>query len=123
MTDSPKILVIDDEPLILGSLEALLNKKGYEIHLASTGKEGIKFLDQEGADLVLLDIIMPGMSGKEVFEKIREINPDAKIIITSGYSKQQITESLMASGANGFLPKPFNIDKLLGLIKALVEEN
>ena len=66
---------------------------------------------------------MPGMSGKELFEKIRELNPNAKIIITSGYSKQQITENLMASGANGFLPKPFNIDKLLGLIKALVEEN
>jgi len=58
-----------------------------------------------------------------VFEKIREINADAKVIITSGYSKQQITDSLMASGANGFLPKPFNIDKLLGLIKAIVEEN
>ena len=49
------------------------------------------------------------------------INENAKIIITSGYSKQKVTESLIANGANGFLPKPFNIDKLLGIIKALIE--
>jgi PAS domain S-box-containing protein len=120
-----QILVVDDEMIIRDLLNDVLVDQNYNIILAKDGLEGFELYkkNQNSIDLVILDIIMPGMSGKEVFEKIREINPAAKIIITSGYSKQQVTESLMHSGANGFLPKPFNIDKLLGLIKALVEEN
>ena len=116
-----KIIVVDDHELFRSGMESLLKKNiDFEVHEGvGTQSELDKILSAEQIDIVLLDIIMPGMSGKEVFEKIRGINPNAKIIITSGYSKQQITESLIASGANGFLPKPFNIDKLLGLIKAL----
>jgi len=122
---NPQILVVDDEVIIRDLLNDVLIDQKYDILLAKDGSEGLELYTkhQKSIDLVLLDIIMPGMSGKEVFEKIREMDSNAKVIITSGYSKQQITESLMASGANGFLPKPFNIDKLLGLIKALVEEN
>jgi PAS domain S-box-containing protein len=123
--EKPQILVVDDEVIIRDLLNDILEDHNYDIILAKDGIEGFELYKKHknSIDLVLLDIIMPGMTGKEVFEKIREINADAKVIITSGYSKQQITDSLMANGASGFLPKPFNIDKLLGLIKALVEEN
>lgn len=120
-----QILVIDDEVIIRDLLSDVLVEHNYDIILAEDGFKGIEEYkkNQSTIELIILDIIMPGMTGKEVFEKIREINDKAKIIITSGYSKQKITESLIANGANGFLPKPFNIDKLLGIIKALIEEN
>jgi PAS domain S-box-containing protein len=119
-----QILVVDDEAIIRDLLNDVLIDQNYDVILAKDGFEGLELYkkNKKSIDLIILDIIMPGMSGKEVFDKIREIDKEAKIIITSGYSKQKVTESLMSSGANGFLPKPFNIDKLLGLIKALVEE-
>lgn len=122
--DKPQILIVDDEVIIRDLLNDVLIDHNYEIISAKDGFEGLKKYQKnmDTIDLVILDIIMPGMTGDEVFKKMRAINPDSKIIITSGYSKQKITEELMTSGANGFLPKPFNIDKLLGLIKALVEE-
>ena len=120
-----QILVVDDEVIIRDLLNDVLIEQNYDVILAKDGFEGLELYkkNEQTIGLIILDIIMPGMSGKEVFEKIREINGKAKIIITSGYSKQKVTESLIANGANGFLPKPFNIDKLLGIIKALIEEN
>ncbi len=119
------ILIVDDENIIRDLLHDVLVEQDYKVLLAKNGEEGLDLYKeyQQNIDITILDIIMPGISGKEVFEKIRDINPKAKIIITSGYSKQKITESLIADGANGFLPKPFNIDKLLDLINALMEEN
>ena len=120
-----QILVVDDEVIIRDLLSDVLIEQNYDVILAKDGFEGLELYkkNEQTIGLIILDIIMPGMTGKEVFEKIREINGKAKIIITSGYSKQKVTESLIANGANGFLPKPFNIDKLLGIIKALIEEN
>jgi two-component system, cell cycle sensor histidine kinase and response regulator CckA len=119
-----QILVVDDEVIIRDLLNDVLEEQNYEVILAKDGLEGLELYKkyEKTINIVILDIIMPGMTGKEVFEKIREINSKAKIIITSGYSKQKVTDSLIANGANGFLPKPFNIDKLLGIIKALIEE-
>lgn len=120
-----QILVVDDEVIIRELLSDVLIEQNYEVILAEDGLQGLEVYkkNQSTLELVILDIIMPGMTGKEVFEKIREIDKNAKIVITSGYSKQKVTDSLIADGANGFLPKPFNIDKLLGIIKALIEEN
>ena len=122
--DKFQILVVDDESIIRDLLNDVLVEQNYDVILAKDGLEGLELYkkNEKTINIVILDIIMPGMTGKEVFEKIREINDKAKIIITSGYSKQKVTDSLIANGANGFLPKPFNIDKLLGIIKALIEE-
>lgn len=119
------ILVVDDEYIIRDLLNDVLNDLNLNVILAKDGIEGLELYKthNNNIDITILDIIMPGMTGKEVFEKIREINPQAKIIISSGYSQQKITNMLIANGANGFLPKPFNIDKLVGLIGALVKEN
>jgi len=123
--NKPLILVVDDENIIRDLLNDVLTDHNYEVLQAKDGKMGIELYKEHAQkiDVVLLDIIMPGISGKEVFEYIRGMNPKAKIVITSGYSKQKVTDSLLANGVNGFLPKPFNIEKLLGLVKALIEEN
>ena len=116
------ILIVDDEAIIRDLVSDVLKENDYDILTAANGEEGLEIYkkNQQIIDLIILDIIMPGISGGELFKLIREINPDMKIIITSGYSKQKVTKTIMASGANGFLPKPFNINKLLELVNTTI---
>lgn len=109
------ILVIDDEVIIRELLSDILKSQGYRVLTAENGKEGIKIYKSRKKiiDLIILDIIMPEMDGKQVYEKIKSLDDDARVLITSGYSKSKIREELLEKGVDGFLPKPFDIDALL----------
>lgn len=90
--------------------------------LASGGKEGIKiYADKKNIiDLVILDMIMPEMGGKETFKKLKEINPDVKILISSGYSKDSHEEVILDAGEAGFIQKPYNINEIAEIIKEIL---
>ncbi len=111
---SGTILLVDDEEMILGVGRAMLEKLGYRVIVAGGGEEALHIVgrQEEDIDLVVLDLIMPGMPGGQVFDAIREIRPDMPILLSSGYSINGQAKDIMARGCNGFLQKPFNLSEL-----------
>jgi len=118
-----KILVVDDDELVLIALEALLAPSGYEITTASNGDEALKKLTQKKFDLMILDILMPGMNGFELCEKIRTFDEykAVPIIMLTAKSGSEDKKKGMEMGANLFLPKPIAPQHLIDLIKKSLE--
>ncbi len=109
------ILLIDDEQLIRDSTKRLLERLGYTVHIAVDGADAIDVYAKikDDVELILLDMMMPGMSGVEVFQKLRQINEKARIILSSGYSRDERAEEIINLGAVGFLEKPFELQTLI----------
>ena len=121
---SETILLIDDEETIRNVGAEILNEIGYNIIPASGGKEGIENYKQnrENIDMIILDMIMPDMGGKRTYNLLKEINPDIKVLLSSGYSiKGQATE-ILEKGCDGFIQKPFNIKKLSHAIREILDK-
>ncbi len=108
---SETVLVIDDEEELLNLTVDLLEPMGYKVITANGGKEGISLYRErkDEIDLVVLDMVMPKMSGREVFQRLKEINPQVRVLICSGYTEEGYTgiKELLAQGASGFVQKPF----------------
>ena len=104
--DGKKILAVDDEQDVLDTLVDLLPM--CEVAKASSFEEAQKLLESQHFDLVILDMIMPKMGGKEVFRMMRSIDPKAKVLLTSGYVDEDRIRNLLDDGAIGFLKKPYN---------------
>ena len=117
-----KILVIDDEAIVRTSCERSLGTEGYEIKMASSGKEGLAFLEKEPFGLVLLDLKMPDMDGVEVLNKINERWPDTKVIMITGYSTVETAVQALRLGAYNFIEKPFTPDTLITAVKEVFEK-
>ncbi|MDA8123606.1 MAG: response regulator [Deltaproteobacteria bacterium] len=109
------VLLIDDEEVIVEVTRDILETMGYRVLTASTGSEAIERyrMDKDRIDMVILDMIMPGMGGEETFEQLKAINPAIKVILSSGYGLNNDAKRIMARGAQSFLVKPFHIDQLL----------
>jgi len=104
------VLVVDDEPDVQRSTGRLLQTLGHRVLRASSGAEALDVYGQAGAgeiDVVLLDMIMPGMDGEEVFARLQQIDPGVRVVVCSGYSRNERVEALVRRGAVGFLEKPF----------------
>ncbi len=117
-TGSGTILIVDDEELIRITAEAILSELGYKVILAENGREGLRCIEQHGnrIDLVILDMIMPVMGGRQTFEKLRELAPLLPIIISSGFSKEEDLAILKDQVIAGFLQKPFRRSELARLV-------
>jgi two-component system, cell cycle sensor histidine kinase and response regulator CckA len=117
------ILVIDDEPMILETTSQLLTGLGYTVHSALGGEEALRCyanrLDE--IDLVIIDMVMPGMNGAQCHARIREIKPDMKTVLCSGYSMNQSVQRIMDQGCNYFLEKPFTLSQVSEVIRQLLE--
>jgi len=113
-----RILIVDDDELVLMALNELLKPEGYEVHAVSSGAEALERLDQDGYDLLMLDIIMPEMDGFELCKKIRakENYKETPIIFLTAKSREEDRAMGLEAGANLFLSKPISPDKLLEMI-------
>ncbi len=119
------ILVIDDEELLRINAREFLDICGYKVLLAADGAEGVEIYRQHQLDIdaVLLDLVMPVMSGKETYFALKEINPRVKVLFSSGFRQDARVEEIMAAGANGFIQKPYSLYNLSqGINKILHEE-
>lgn len=117
-----RVIVIDDEMTILTVAERILSKRGHEVLIAPSGEAGIEILTEltDTIDLILLDWAMPGMSGLETFEKIRELAPEMPIVFSSGYEIDTSSEGLSKGPHIGFLEKPYRARTLLAKIQKMV---
>jgi len=108
----PRILIIDDEEVVLDSCRQILRKENYQLTTVSNGELGIQLLQEKEPDLVLVDLKMPGLSGFEVLKKIRDLDPNIISIVITGFSTVSSAIEAMKNGAYDFLPKPFTPDEL-----------
>lgn len=117
------ILLIDDEEMILTISKKLLEKLGYRIITAKNGREAIEiYRSQRGdIDLVLLDMIMPGLSGGETFDQLKAINPAIKVILASGYSINGQAADIMERGCRTFIQKPFTLRVLSQKVRTVLD--
>jgi len=112
MADQLKVLVVDDEEPIRDSCRQVLTKAGYECHTAVDGIEGLHFAHQVEPDLVLLDLMMPGMDGLSMLDQLLKTHPNVVCIVITGYATIESAVDAMKHGAFDFLPKPFTPDEL-----------
>src|SRR5512133_1029274 len=116
-----KILVVDDEHLIRWSLEQNLKKQGYEVLTAGSGEDALNIVREDQPDLVLLDIQLPGISGLDVLEKIKEIDEDIIVIMVTAHGGLETAVTAMRIGAYDYLNKPFNLDEMAIVIRKALE--
>jgi nitrogen-specific signal transduction histidine kinase len=108
------ILLIDDERVVREVCASLLERIGYDVIQAESGEEGLRLFREQPRrfDLVILDLVMPGRQGPDVFDSLVEVDEDVRILIASGYSVEGDASALLERGALGFLQKPFNLEQL-----------
>jgi PAS domain S-box-containing protein len=117
------VLVVDDEPSVLDISGRMLKKLGFEVLEACSGRDAIRVFRENLAriDLVLLDMIMPDLGGGEVYDRMRDINPDVKAILATGYSIDGEAARIIKRGCDGVIQKPFSIDHLSRMIHSVLK--
>jgi PAS domain S-box-containing protein len=119
---SGTILLIDDEKMILDVGIELLEELGYTVQSAMSGQEAIDVFqkDRDKIDLVIMDMIMPGMGGGETFDRLKEIDTDVKVLLSSGYSINGQATKILRRGCDGFIQKPFNMNQLAEKVQQIL---
>jgi len=121
---SETILLVDDEAIITDATEVMLDKLGYQVVIAKSGEQAVDAVLRkcDEIDLVILDLIMPGMDGGKAFDRIRKIKPSMPVILASGYGMNEQVRLILQRGCNRFIQKPFNISQLSHNIRIVLDE-
>jgi DNA-binding NtrC family response regulator len=116
------ILLVDDEEMVLNLGTAIVKMLGYDVLEAKNGGEAVEIYreNKDTVDMVILDMAMPDMNGGEAYDRMKEIDPEVKVLLTSGYGIEGQATEIMKQGCNGFIQKPFSIDNLSGKIKEVL---
>ena len=117
-----KILVIDDEPVVLNSCRKVLEEDGFDVYLVPSADEALKAMKKEGYDLLLVDVKMPKHDGIYLMQKVKEKWPDVPIIVMSGYPTPDTITDGAKMGADAFIAKPFTPDELLETIRQVIQK-
>lgn len=119
-----RVLVVDDEPNIVLSLEFLMQQAGFEVSTAQDGETALQLVGQTPPDLLLLDISLPGISGFEVLEALRAQDAFKKlpIVMLTAHGREVEREKGLALGADDYITKPFSTRQLVEKVKALLQE-
>jgi PAS domain S-box-containing protein len=121
-TGNGTVLLVDDEEIIITVGAQMLQRLGYNVLTASGGKQAVEVYKDHGdrIDLVILDVVMPDMGGRETFEMLRAVNPMVKVLLSSGYSIDGKAGSLLKRGCKGFLQKPFDLHALSNKLRQII---
>ncbi len=112
----PTILVIDDEARIRDACQLVLSEKGFEVETAADGEKGLTMIKESHFDIVLVDLMMPTISGFDVLTEVRKSHPDTIVIVITGYATLEHSIEAMKKGAFDFIPKPFTPDQLRAVV-------
>jgi DNA-binding NtrC family response regulator len=121
MTMPVRILVVDDEQHIRNSLAAWFREEGYDVSVAASGRDALAVIAREGTHILLVDIKMPGMDGLELQRKVRELAPDATIIIMTAYASVETAVQALKEGAYDYIVKPFDPEAVSRLVRKAAE--
>jgi CheY-like chemotaxis protein len=113
MTDSGKMLIVDDDRDMAESIADLVEIRGYEADLAASGPEAIAKFQECDYDMAFMDVRMPGMNGIECLLEILKLKPNAKVVMMTAYSVEQLLNKALMNGAAGILYKPFELSEFL----------
>jgi CheY-like chemotaxis protein len=121
---SETLLLVDDEPAVLAIAQKMLESLGYSVIAARGGAEAIECYQQhrERIDLIMLDMIMPEVSGSETFERLRQVRPDVRVLLSSGYSLNGLARDLVGRGCRAFIQKPFDLEELAAKVRQALDE-
>jgi PAS domain S-box-containing protein len=124
MPDPINILVVDDEQIMRDGVSRILSKGGWEVLTADNGQQGLEIVKNQPnqIDVILLDLMMPGMSGMEALDHLRSIDPNLLIIVITGYATVESAVEAMKRGAYDFIPKPFTPDQLRIVVRRALEK-
>lgn len=116
------VLLVDDEETIRSLGKEILSAFGFSVLTAGNGREAVEIFQKEfpRIDLVILDLMMPHMDGSDCFRELKRINPDIKVIMSSGYNEQEITQRFVGKGLAGFLQKPYQMQGLINMIRKVM---
>ena len=119
------LLLVDDEEMIIEVGEEILQALGYKVLPAVSGKEALEIYKnkKDAIDMVILDMIMPGMGGGETYDNLKRINPDIKVLLSSGYSISGQAAEILERGCDGFIQKPFKLRQLSIKIREILDKN
>ncbi|MGE4559292.1 MAG: sigma-54-dependent transcriptional regulator [Desulfobulbus sp.] len=116
------ILVVDDELSMREFLRILLEKEGYQVTLAAEGKSALQLAEQHPFDLVISDIRMPGMTGLELLAQLKEVQPDIGVIMITAFASPDDAVTAMKNGAFDYITKPFNVDEIKRVVRAVLKK-
>ncbi len=117
----PQILVVDDEVRIREGCQMVLSELGFEVAIASDGEEGLRMIEERYFDIILLDLMMPTISGFDVLSRVRDLHPDTVVIVITGYATIEHSIEAMKKGAFDFIPKPFNPEQLRAVVAKAIK--
>jgi DNA-binding NtrC family response regulator len=112
-----RVLVVDDEPMIVSLLSTILREKGWDVTEAQSGTDGIDQLDRASFDVILTDLVMPGESGIDLLRAAKEIHPDVEVILMTGYANADTAIEAMRNGAFHYIMKPLKTDDVTSLVE------
>jgi PAS domain S-box-containing protein len=117
------ILLVDDEEMILEVTSSMLQQAGYKVFMTRSGQEALEVYKKKGSGihLVILDMVMPEMSGGKTYDRLKELSPEIKVLLSSGYSMNEQASQILKRGCNGFIQKPFNSKELTGKIRKILD--
>jgi CheY-like chemotaxis protein len=118
------VLLVDDEAMIIDVGRGLLDELGYTVMAAGSGPEALEVYRQNSGriDIVIMDMIMPGLGGGETFDRLKRINPNVKVLLSSGYSINGQASKIMERGCDGFIQKPFTLMQLSVKIREILDK-
>ena len=121
---SETVLLVDDEDMIIDVGKPILEQMGYNVLTATGGKEALDIYEKNKQEIgiVILDMIMPGMGGGDTYDRLKELNPDIKVLLSSGYSINGQATKILERGCDGFIQKPFNVMGLSRKIRGILDK-
>ena len=121
-TSIPKVLIIEDDPLVLKGFETILKQDGYDIQTSDNGKKALELIEKENFDIVLTDLNMDDISGIDVLKNVKKVSPDIPVIVITGYESMDTAITALRAGAYDYLIKPCQEIDLKTTIKRGLEK-